>query len=145
MVSPRSCDLRKGRQSLPGYCYLLTLVTDKRLPIFQEPKHAATACRHFYAPAVLEHGDTISFVVMPDHVHWLVQLKGKLSVLVRIYKAKVSLDIGKPIWQSGYHDHALRQEEDLKATARYIVANPLRAGLVKDIGQYPFWDAVWLP
>ncbi|KFN46779.1 hypothetical protein N790_08155 [Arenimonas malthae CC-JY-1] len=24
------------------------------------------------------------------------------------------------------------------------MANPLRAGLVADIGDYPFWDAVWL-
>jgi len=28
--------------------------------------------------------------------------------------------------------------------ARYIVANPIRAGLVDNIGQYPYWDAVWL-
>ena len=28
--------------------------------------------------------------------------------------------------------------------ARYIVANPLRAGLVTKIGDYPFWNAVWL-
>ncbi|MGB4488330.1 MAG: transposase, partial [Pseudomonas veronii] len=25
-----------------------------------------------------------------------------------------------------------------------IVANPLRAGLVEHIGQYPLWDAIWL-
>jgi len=28
--------------------------------------------------------------------------------------------------------------------ARYIVANPLRAGLVERIGDYPLWDATWL-
>jgi hypothetical protein len=28
--------------------------------------------------------------------------------------------------------------------ARYIVANPLRAGLVSRVGHYPFWNAVWL-
>jgi REP element-mobilizing transposase RayT len=48
------------------------------------------------------------------------------------------------LWQPGYHDHALRREEDLVATARYLVANPLRAGLVQHIGDYPLWDAVWL-
>ena len=31
-----------------------------------------------------------------------------------------------------------------RAAARYIVANPLRAGLVKQIGDYPLWDAIWL-
>jgi REP element-mobilizing transposase RayT len=48
------------------------------------------------------------------------------------------------VWQPGYHDHAVRQDEDLRAMARYVVANPVRAGLVKDIGDYPHWDAVWL-
>lgn len=50
-----------------------------------------------------------------------------------------------PVWQRTYHDHALRREEDLRAAARYVVANPLRAGLAEGIGDYPFWDAAWLP
>jgi hypothetical protein len=28
--------------------------------------------------------------------------------------------------------------------ARYVVANPVRAGLVQRVGQYPHWDAIWL-
>ena len=28
--------------------------------------------------------------------------------------------------------------------ARYVVANPLRAGLVEKLGDYPLWDAVWV-
>ena len=49
-----------------------------------------------------------------------------------------------PVWQKGYFDRALRYEEDLKAAARYIIANPLRAGLVAQVGDYPLWDAIWL-
>jgi hypothetical protein len=30
------------------------------------------------------------------------------------------------------------------AVARYIVANPLRAGLCRHLGDYPLWDSVWL-
>jgi REP element-mobilizing transposase RayT len=48
------------------------------------------------------------------------------------------------VWQKGYFDRALRWEEDLKVAARYIIANPLRAGLVDQIGDYPLWDAIWL-
>ncbi len=48
------------------------------------------------------------------------------------------------VWQKGYYDHAVRRDEDIELVARYIVANPLRAGLVKDIGSYPLWDARWL-
>ena len=48
------------------------------------------------------------------------------------------------LWQPGFYDHALRKDEDRLGTARYIVANPLRAGLVQRLGDYPHWDSVWL-
>lgn len=28
--------------------------------------------------------------------------------------------------------------------ARYIITNPVRAGLVRRVGDYPLWDVVWL-
>jgi REP element-mobilizing transposase RayT len=90
---------------------------------------------------------------MPDHLHWLIQLGRdatlpKLMAAVKNWSAKrirqAATITEENIWQSGYHDHALRREEDVQAVARYIVANPLRAGLVKSIGDYPLWDAIWL-
>ena len=39
---------------------------------------------------------------------------------------------------------AVRREEDLKMIARYIVTNPIRAGLVQKVGDYPLWDATWI-
>ncbi|MDT4875531.1 Transposase IS200 like protein [compost metagenome] len=89
---------------------------------------------------------------MPDHLHWLVQLKGPigLSTVIKVFKGRsarqlgLRIAIGGPVWQRGFHDHALRCEEDIRKVARYIVANPLRAGLAERIGDYPFWDAQWL-
>ena len=40
---------------------------------------------------------------------------------------------------------AIQSEEDLADVARYIVANPLRAEIVRSIREYPLWDAKWLP
>lgn len=48
------------------------------------------------------------------------------------------------LWQNGFHDRALKREEDLVKIARYVVANPLRAGLVEKLGDYPLWDAIWV-
>jgi REP element-mobilizing transposase RayT len=50
---------------------------------------------------------------------------------------------GSRVWQPGFHDHAVRREEDLVALARYVVSNPLRAGLVRNLGEYSLWDAIW--
>jgi hypothetical protein len=52
--------------------------------------------------------------------------------------------LGQPVWQRGYHDHAVRREEDIKSLARYVIANPVRAGLTHSVGSYPHWDAAWL-
>ncbi len=88
---------------------------------------------------------------MPDHLHWLIQLQEiPLPKLVLQLKSRSAISIDKArnasgrVWQKGFHDHALRKEEGLTATARYIVANPLRAGLVQRVGDYPHWDAIWL-
>jgi putative transposase len=74
-----------------------------------------------------------------------------LSKLMASVKSWSALQVRKAgriasenIWQRGYHDHALRSDEDIQSVARYIAANPLRAGFVQDIGEYPLWDAIWL-
>ena len=88
---------------------------------------------------------------MPDHFHWLVVLqRSSLDQLMCRTKSLSTRAINQATgrtgsrWQQGYHDHALRNEEDLKRVARYVIANPLRAGLVKRVGDYPLWDAIWL-
>jgi putative transposase len=95
---------------------------------------------------------SLAWVVMPDHVHWLFQLGDlvTLSTAMKAFKARSAQRLNEklvrsgPIWQKAYYDHALRGDEDMQGIARYIVGNPLRAGLVDRIGDYPHWDAVWL-
>ena len=142
---PRGRDLRKGRWSQSGQVYLVTAVAVDRLPVFAELTAARQAIRALHSTRVAARATTLAFVVMPDHVHWLAQLqRGTLSEAVRLYKATVSVALGSRAWQRGFHDRALRRQDDVRAVARYIVANPLRAGLVHDIGDYPHWDASWL-
>lgn len=143
---PHGKNLRKGRVSLPTHVYLVTTVTASRKPVFTSFIAARVAVRCFHDKGIARHAQTLAFVIMPDHVHWLLQLEedGNLSDVVRLYKAKVSLTLQQRIWQRGFHDRALRDEDDLRDIARYIIANPLRAGLVERIGEYPHWDAIWL-
>ena len=143
--------LRQGRVSLPGQPYLLTTVTHRRQPLFANlwtARIVVNSLRHYH-----EHGriHSLAYVLMPDHLHWLLKLREgeSLSAIMRTVKAYSARQIEGlghegPIWQKGFHDRALRKEEDLLTAARYLVANPLRAGLAQTIGEYPHWDAVWL-
>lgn len=143
---PHGINLRKGRVSLSNHAYLVTIVTTSRQPVFTSFAAARIAVRCFHDKDVTRRAQTLAFVVMPDHLHWLLQLEenGNLPEAARLYKAKVTLALGQRIWQRGFHDHAVRDDESLRDIARYIIANPLRSGLTKSIGEYPHWDAIWL-
>ena len=144
-------DLRKGRFDEYGRIYLLTSVTHNRIPIFAELKIGRMLVDELRAVETDAIAQSIAWVVMPDHLHWLVALQsGSLSALMQRIKGRSAISINRmlgchgQIWQRGFHDNALRSEEDVHSTARYVVANPLRAGLVNKIGDYPLWDAIWL-
>jgi REP element-mobilizing transposase RayT len=47
------------------------------------------------------------------------------------------------IWQSGFHDHALRAEEDVERVGNYLIQNPVRAGIVNIANEYRYWDSIW--
>ncbi len=137
--------LRVGRWSSEGQIYLITTVTKDRQPLFQTFTAARAVIHAIRDDAARGSHKTLAFVVMPDHLHWLLELRQEsLSRLVGRVKSISAKRIGEPIWQDGFHDRALRKEEELKAIARYVVANPIRAGLVERIGDYPHWDAIWL-
>ena len=138
--------LRSGRHSLVGQPYLITISARKRHAFFKDHDIAKRTCRVIHEIDSLGASHTWRFVIMPDHCHWMLTLEGSysLSQTVRMFKGQSSRLAGVSLWQRGFHDRALRRESDLLPTARYVIANPLRAGLVTRLGDYPYWDAVWL-
>ncbi|KAA3628364.1 MAG: transposase [Proteobacteria bacterium] len=150
--TPHGCALRRGRVSEAGRIYLVTTVTRGRIPLFADFALSRAAIGELRRCDHLGRCATLAFMLMPDHLHWLLQLAGDdLPRVVGLFKANSAKAIDRQrgtqrehVWQPGFHDHSLRMEEDLAATARYIIANPLRAGLVRRIGDYPHWDAIWL-
>ena len=145
-------ELRKGRFSERNRIYHVTTRTHGYTPVFASFGDARIVIQALYRQHLDGHLETLAFVVMPDHVHWLVQLVGDrdLSTCVNLVKSMATREIhrrGKyrgQVWQRGFHDRAMRKDDDLPSVARYIVANPLRAGLVRSVRSYPFWDAKWL-
>ncbi|HWT69911.1 MAG TPA: transposase [Pseudomonas sp.] len=149
--TPKAHRLRAGRYSEHGRVYLLTAVTHQRELTFKDWRVGRIVVNEFRRAQQEGNANSLAWVVMPDHFHWLVELRsGDLPKLMQATKSRSARLINQSrgystsVWQKGYFDRALRREEDLKAMARYIVANPLRARLVDHIGDYPLWDAIWL-
>jgi REP-associated tyrosine transposase len=151
MEHASSSDLRKGRYSEIGRAYVVTSVCAGRIPVFADFWLGRLLVREFRTAQELGIAESLAWVVMPDHFHWLCILRqGSLARLMQRVKSRSAIAVNRAtsgnsvLWQAGYHDHALRAEEDVRDVARYIVANPVRAGLVARVGDYSLWDAVWL-
>ena len=148
---PASHRLRIGRYAEKNRIYFLTTNTLDREPVFEDFALGRLIVNQFRNAQYQGWANSLAWVVMPDHFHWLIELQqGSLSGLMQKTKSlstrAVNMSNGRKgsLWQQGYHDRALRRDEDLVKLARYIVANPLRAGLVGLLGDYPLWDAVWI-
>ena len=143
-------DLLKGRVSAIGQVYTITTVTHDRTRHFENPANAAIL---IHALRYVEHYKrtrSLAWVVMPDHLHWLVRLRrGDLAECMKLLKWRSAVQINHfgegagRIWQPGYYDHALRRQESLRTQARYILANPVRAGLTRAVGEYPYAWCRW--
>ena len=149
--APHSCALRKGRVSIPGQIYLVTIVTYQRFAHFRDFATGCLASRTLTAVVSWPDAELLVWVLMPDHMHLLVQL-GKiesLSTVIQRVKGLLTIRLrpligASSLWQASFHDHAVRGPGDARAAARYLLANPVRAGLVTDIGNYPFWGGIWV-
>jgi REP element-mobilizing transposase RayT len=143
---------RVGRHSDSGQIYHIIASTRDRYPHFSSFTRGRFVVKALIRMDSVSLATTLAFVVMPDHLHWLMRLHSNRNLSVCVGNVKSlsarllneSLDRKGPIWQRGFFDCAIRRECDLVSLSRYIVANPLRAKLVEQIGDYPLWDAIWM-
>ena len=144
--------LRQGRVPLPGQLYFLTTTTDRRRPLFEDfasARFVITEMRRLHDCGLVS---SLAWVVMPDHLHWLLALghSHSLAIVVKLLKGRTAVAANRSarrhgaVWQQGYFEHAVRQDEDVASIARYIVANPVRRRIVSRVADYPHWDAAWL-
>lgn len=129
-----------------GYTYFVTTKTWQNRAIFRVPETA-----QIVAEQIVHYRDEgayklHAFVVMPDHIHVLLTPGSATS----IEKAMQYINGGSShrlhaerahrmtIWQAGFHDWTVRDEEDFASKVDYIQLNPVRAGLVDRPKLWPY-------
>ena len=84
--------------------------------------------------------------LMPDHAHLLATVvDGDLVSAVRALKSRFTLvyhgfGYRGTLWQRSFHDHGIRTAEAFAAAVRYVVENPVAAGLVATWEEYDLID-----
>ena len=149
-MSASSYKLRAGRASETGSYYLLTSCCRNRVAFFGNPDSAqivVSCARWLDQHQVI---DLKAVVVMPDHMHLVLGLREfSLPHVMHRFKSYTSHAIAKAgkidggIWQAGYHDSGIRDESALRMQVEYCLLNPVRAGLVVDFHDYPYWWCCW--
>ncbi len=134
-----------------GYRYFLTICTHRRRPYFLDASVVELARLEFLHISRAQSFSILLDCYMPDHMHAVVEGVTEESALPRFVKlAKQHSGFhfarrqGSPLWQESYFDRTLRRDESLSDVFRYIILNPVRAGLVDTPTEYPHWGSgIW--
>jgi putative transposase len=134
-----------------GYCFSVTIVTSDRRPIFADTSVTERAMDCLLESVERFDADVYAYCFMPDHLHLLARTPEgiRFDEFIRHFKQLTGFRLPREpgiirVWQPSYYDHALRRPEQLEATAKYILDNPVRAGLVTETNEYPFGGSlVW--
>lgn len=144
--------LRPEPQAAPSRIHLVTVQAAHRQTPFGDFEVARCVAEVGSSRAVWRDGRLLAWVLMPDHWFGLVEVGALDSLAIAVARMKTRTTravhrqqaaTGK-LWDVAFEERPLAADEDVTHAARCLVARPLRAGLVQKIGDYPFWDAVWV-
>jgi REP element-mobilizing transposase RayT len=135
---------RLGRIFAHNPLFFVTFCSyERRKLLASDPVH--TAFVSFATRAHLEQNVAVGrYVIMPDHVHFFVRRPDDLELgrwlgMLKQALAKQIAPAGTlTIWQRGFFDHVLRNDESYAQKWNYVRENPVRAGLVTKADDWPY-------
>ena len=144
-MSPRHPEHLQNFDYVGRYRYSLRFSTHARQLRFADSAAVELVLSHCAQQASDEQFAIVVYCFMPDHVHLLIEGLADSSDCKRfIGRAKqfsgfyFSQQFGTRLWQRYGYERTLRDDEATLVMARYILANPVRAGLVSRVEDYPF-------
>jgi len=125
--------------------YSLTFCADRRQKLFTTQDVVDLVLEQITRAAAEYQFEITTYCFMPDHLHLVVEGKGADSDAKQfIARAKQYSGFyykqahGSTLWQRYGFEHVLRDDELTLVVAKYILENPVRAGLVEQVENYPF-------
>ena len=128
--------------------FFVTFCTyERRKLLASDAVHAAFVA--FALQANSRHNIAVGrYVIMPDHVHFFVRRPDDLQLghWVGMLKQTLAKQIAPagtlPIWQRGFFDHVLRNDESYGDKWNYVRENPVRAGFVNDPDEWRYSEEI---
>jgi putative transposase len=127
------------------HSYFLTASTHRRQKAFALSQFAGPAADQLLQLAKSNRFAVPAYCLMPDHVHVLIAAQATSANARTFFNRwrqwtgfRWKQLRGFPLWQNGYWDYVLRQDEEPFRISAYIVNNPVRAQLVSTVLEYPY-------
>ncbi len=129
-----------------GQTYMVTTETWERRSLFNNDRWAnllIDTLYHYRGTAYLLH----EFVIMPDHIHFLITPSASLEKAVQFikggfsFRAKKELGSSMEVWQKGFQDHRIRDAGDYVVHVAYIRNNPVKERLCARPDEFPHSSA----
>ncbi len=125
--------------------YFLTICTRRGAVELTSPLVAQRLLFHLRQHVEAEAFALLAYCLMKDHLHLVLEGLSEASDLGRLVSRwkqatgyRLKQETGRAVWMTGYYDRVLRDGESTFDTVRYVLANPVTAGLASRIGEYEF-------
>ena len=130
---------------LGRYRYSVTICVERRDRVFISETAVGPVRTQLARTSANADVAVIAYCFMPDHLHLVlegVSDRADFREFMRVFKQRSSFHWkqrhSRELWQRGYFDHVLRDDDDTIVAARYVLGNPVRAGMVARPEDYPF-------
>jgi putative transposase len=155
-MSPRRPARIPGFSYVGFYRYSLRFCTNGRSRIFESSATVTAALAQIRRAAHEERFGLLAYCFMPDHVHLIVEgiedssdLRRFVKIAKQRFVRRLRTEAGiAAVWQEGYYERVLRSDETTDTVVRYVLDNPVRAGIVTKAEHYQhsgamFWPEGW--
>jgi putative transposase len=134
---------------LPDAIVFVTCVTKNRYPYLKSRKDVNLFLMTLAKVNEIKPIKLLAYVILPDHFHWLMKVddsSGNFSKIMHSvkrnftqnYKRAHNIQISISIWQRGFWDHVIRDENDLERHFDYIHWNPVKHGYIVKPEEWPY-------
>ncbi len=135
------------RWYVPNAVYFIAAVTQDRRPLSAQEANVTLLRATMRRVKVLHPFAMRAYAFMPEHLHLLlfVPENSNISAVMqsiewnytRNYKRTHGIRASLHLWQRGFWDHVIRDEDDLQWHMDYIHYNPVKHGLTRRPLDYP--------
>jgi putative transposase len=130
----------------PSRIFFATTKTSMSMRLLQSERNAGLLIDVLRSLVAEDRFKLHDFVIMPDHIHLLIEVGGDMTIekAMQLIKGRFSFRLSHvfgyqgEVWQRGFTEEQVLNQQSLIAHKAYIAENPAKAGLATSTEDYPF-------